>query len=58
MPITQKLIYLMDSNITTVYSFSTAKSNASKSGASDWQNDIENEWRCFHEWLNKSTKRL
>ena len=48
----------MDSNITTAYSFSTAEINASKSGASDWQNDIENEWRCFHEWLNKSTKRL
>ena len=48
----------MDSNITTAYSFSTAKSNALTSGTSDWQNDIENEWVRFHDWLNKPTNRL
>lgn len=48
----------MDSKITTAYSFSTAEKNASKSGASDWQNDIENEWVRFHDWLNKPTNRL
>lgn len=26
--------------------------------SSDWQNDVENEWKRFHEWLNQSESRL
>lgn len=26
--------------------------------SNDWQNDVETEWKRFHEWLNQSETRL
>lgn len=42
----------MDSNITRPYRFNKAENNASRGGASDWQNDVENEWKRFHQWCS------
>ena len=30
----------------------------SSASSNDWQNDVENEWKRFHDWLNQSESSL
>ena len=30
----------------------------SSASSNDWKNDVEYEWKRFHEWLNQSESRL